>query len=172
VVADRAPGGGFHIPFVHPALRRELDVREYRTELFPRGSLQTGIAPSAEETFELPSGHPDAGEHVGAYYFWIFPNLMLNFYPWGLSVNLVEPEGPLRTHVTFLAYVMDRDRRGRGAGGDLHGVEMEDEAVVEAVQRGMRSRLYDRGRFSPERERAVHHFHRLLAACLEGEKPV
>lgn len=26
----------------------------------------------------------------------------------------------------------------------------------------MNSRLYDRGRYSPTREQAVHHFHRLL----------
>ncbi len=39
----------------------------------------------------------------------------------------------------------------------------EDESVVEAVQQGMRSRLDDRGRYSPTREQRVHHFHRLLA---------
>ena len=38
-----------------------------------------------------------------------------------------------------------------------------DEAVVESVQRGVRSRLYARGRYSPAREAGVHHFHRLLA---------
>jgi len=159
---------GFHIPFVHPALRRELDVRAYRTDLFPHGTLQTGIASGREEVFDLPPGHGDVGERIAAYYFWIFPNLMLNFYPWGLSVNVVEPLGPERTRVVFLAYVADPKRRGKGAGGDLHGVEMEDEAVVEAVQKGVSSRLYDRGRFSPERERGVHHFHRLLAERLEG----
>jgi choline monooxygenase len=43
---------------------------------------------------------------------------------------------------------------------------MEDEEIVEAVQRGVRSRLYDRGRYSPVRERGPHHFHRLLASML------
>ena len=27
-----------------------------------------------------------------AYYYFIFPNTMLNFYPWGLSVNIIIPE--------------------------------------------------------------------------------
>jgi choline monooxygenase len=40
---------------------------------------------------------------------------------------------------------------------------MEDEEVVEAVQKGVKSRLYDRGRYSPRREVGTHHFHRLLA---------
>jgi choline monooxygenase len=50
-------------------------------------------------------------------------------------------------------------------------VEHEDEEVVEAVQRGIRARMYRRGRYSPTRETGVHHFHRLLAAALDGEPP-
>jgi choline monooxygenase len=34
------------------------------------------------------------------------------------------------------------------------------------VQRGVRSRLYERGRYSPDREQGVHWFHRLLARSL------
>jgi choline monooxygenase len=47
-------------------------------------------------------------------------------------------------------------------------VEREDEAIVEAVQRGVRSRLYDRGRYSPTRAGGVHHFHRLLAEFMRA----
>jgi choline monooxygenase len=36
------------------------------------------------------------------------------------------------------------------------------------VQRGVRSRLYERGRYSPDREEGVHHFHRMLAGALAG----
>jgi hypothetical protein len=39
---------------------------------------------------------------------------------------------------------------------------MEHEEVVEAVQKGVKSRLYDRSRYSPRREVGTHHFHRLL----------
>ena len=46
-------------------------------------------------------------------------------------------------------------------------MELEDEAIVEQVQRGMQSRLYDRGRYSPSRETGVHHFHRLLTRMLD-----
>jgi choline monooxygenase len=46
-------------------------------------------------------------------------------------------------------------------------VEQEDEAVVEAVQRGVRARLYRGGRYSPAHERAVHHFHRLVGRFLD-----
>ncbi len=92
---------------------------------------------------------------------------MINAYPWGLSVNLIRPLSSSRTRVTFASYVLDASKTGKGAGADLHQVELEDEAVVEAVQRGIRSRVYRGGRFSPKRESGVHHFQRLLAAALD-----
>lgn len=157
----------FHIPYVHAAsLSNALDYGTYRTELFRYANLQLGTTRSAAEAFRLPSDHPDRGTLVAAYYFWLFPNLMLNFYPWGLSVNVVQPLGVDRTRVSFLSYVWDESRRASGAGAELHRVEMEDEEIIEAVQRGVRSRLYSRGRYSPRREVGTHHFHRLLAEFL------
>ena len=157
---------GFHIPFVHAALNAAIDYGAYETQLFGHGSLQLGVAAEGEPTHRLPPGHPDAGRSVAAWYWWLFPNLMFNVYPWGLSLNIVEPLGPARTRVRFRSYVADPSLRATGAGADLHSVELEDEEVVEAVQRGVRSRLYDRGRYSPTRETGTHHFHRLLAASL------
>jgi len=157
---------GFHVPHVHAGLAAALDYEQYRTELFPRASLQVGIATHDQHALELPPASPDHGQRVGAYYFWIFPNLMLNVYPWGISVNVVKPLGIDRTRVSFLSYVWDPSLLDSGAGSSLDRVEREDEVVVEAVQRGLRSRLYRRGRFSPTRESGVHHFHRLLAERL------
>lgn len=157
---------GFHIPYVHHGLAGALDYANYRTERFAHANLQVGIAAAGEEAFELPAGSPDHGQRVAGYYFWLFPNLMLNFYPWGLSVNIVKPLAVDRTKVTFLAYVWDASRLDRGAGASLDRVEREDEQIVETVQRGVRSRIYTRGRYSPAREACVHHFHRLLAQAL------
>ena len=50
-----------------------------------------------------------------------------------------------------------------GAGAELDKVEKEDEAIVEQVQKGVKSRFYDRGKFSPSMETGVHHFHLLLS---------
>jgi choline monooxygenase len=160
---------GFHIPYVHAGLAGALDYGSYRTELFPWASLQVGVAADGEEAFELPRTSPDHGQRIAAYYFWLFPNTMFNFYRWGVSVNVVRPLAVDRTKVAFLSYVWDPSRLDRGAGATLDRVEREDEAIVENVQRGVRSRLYERGRYSPERERGVHHFHRLLARTLAGD---
>jgi len=157
---------GFHVRFVHPELSHALDLPQYATELHPRSVLQIGVAAAGEPAFAPPPGHPDHGRNVAAYWWWLFPATMVNVYPWGVSVNVVEPLSPTRTRVRFLAYVGDESLRGRGAGGDLHRVEIQDESVVQQVQRGTRSRLAKPGRYSPQHERGVHHFHRMLAEAL------
>ncbi|HMJ09695.1 MAG TPA: SRPBCC family protein, partial [Pyrinomonadaceae bacterium] len=143
---------GFHIPFVHRSLNEVVDYGSYKTELFRYSSLQTGF---------------DADGNIAGRYLFIFPNTMFNFYPWGISVNIVRPVSPGRSVVSFLTFVSDESKRGGGAGADLHLVEMEDEAVVESVQKGIRSRFYGRGRYSPTREQGTHHFHRLIAEFMK-----
>ena len=142
------------------------DLGHYDYQLFSHANLQLAQARDGEAAFELPPGSPDHGRRIAAYYVWVFPNLMLNFYPWGLSVNVVQPLAPGRTRVLFRSFVRDASLLSLGAGGALDPVEMEDEAVVQTVQRGIRSRLYRRGRYSPTHERGVHQFHRLVAAFL------
>lgn len=142
---------GFHIPYVHRSLNDVMDYGTYTTETLRYTSLQTG--------------RDGSGNVVGRYLF-IFPNTMFNFYPWGISVNVVRPLAMARTAVDFVTYVSDETLMDEGAGGDLHRVEMEDEAVVESVQRGIRSRFYSHGRYSPAREQGTHHFHRLIAEFL------
>lgn len=159
---------GFHIPFVHPALNEAIDFGSYEYELFPYCNLQIGIAKKGEPCFEVPEGAVDFGRDVYAYYFWLFPNLMLNFYPWGLSLNIVQPLNENRTKVAFRTYRFENTSFSYEAN-NLEKTEMEDETVVESVQKGIRSRFYDKGRFSPSMEKAVHHFHRLLASFLENE---
>jgi choline monooxygenase len=41
-------------------------------------------------------------------------------------------------------------------------VQEEDREICEVVQRNLRSRVYDRGRYAPKHEQGVHHFHALL----------
>lgn len=157
---------GLHIPFVHPGLSQTLDLANYRYELHPWSNLQLATAREGETAFELPPDALEHGQRIAAYYWWVFPNLMLNFYPWGLSLNQVVPIGPARTRVRFRAYVWKPELRGAGAGGALDEVELEDEAVVMTVQQGLRSRLYQRGRYAPTAEQAVHHFHQLIGKAM------
>jgi choline monooxygenase len=160
---------GFHIPFVHPALNAALDFGNYRTELYEYGSLQLGIAKSGEDCFDLPASSPDFGQNVAAYYYFVFPNLMFNFYPWGLSLNVVQPLQTNQTRVSFYSFVWKPEKLQTGAGADVDSTEYEDETVVESVQQGIRSRFYDHGRYSVKHETGTHHFHRLIADFMERD---
>ena len=157
---------GFHIPYVHAGLSQALDYGAYRTELFPWSVLQVGVAEGGDAVLDLPASSPDHGQSIAGYYFWLFPNTMVNVYPWGLSINVVRPLAVDRTRISYITYVMDPSRLDRGAGAALDRVEREDEAIIERVQEGVRSRLYHRGRFSPTREQGVPRFHRLLTSSL------
>ena len=157
---------GFHIPFVHKSLNKVIDYNNYETELFDFGNLQLGIAKDGELVFDLPANSKDYGKKVGAYYFWIFPNMMFNFYPWGLSLNIVEPLTVDTCKVRFLSFVYDNSKLNIGAGSGLDTVEHEDEEVVQQVQKGIRSRFYHQGRYSVTREQGTHHFHSLIASHL------
>ena len=160
---------GFHIPFVHAGLNAVIDFGSYTTELFNSSILQLGIAKSDEAIFDLPGSSIDFGRKVAAYYFFVFPNMMFNFYPWGLSINLVEPDAMNQTKVRFLTYVWKEELLNKGAGSGLDVVEMEDEEVVEAVQKGIQSRFYQHGRYSVTREQGTHHFHRLICDAINKQ---
>ena len=157
---------GFHVPFVHESLNEVLDYGSYETIIYEHCNLQIGYSDEATEIFEFPQNHIDYGKRVAAYYFWVFPNIMFNFYPWGLSINIVKPLGMSKTKVSFISYVLDATKLNKGAGSNLEKVEKEDEIVVENVQKGVRSSFYKAGRFSPKREKGVHHFHVLLSKFL------
>jgi choline monooxygenase len=66
-----------------------------------------------------------------------------------------------------MVYVYDETKLNTGAGSGLDQVELEDEEIVENVQRGIRSRFYQHGRYAPEHEQGTHHIHQLLADFLE-----
>ena len=145
---------GFHVPFVHKGLSNEINNQSYATELLENAVLQ----------YASKKGDND---DLYAHYYWIFPNLMLNFYSWGLSINIVEPITTDRTRVKFLTFPINQVDELKESILDLIQVEYEDQAVVESVCKGIKSRFYDRGRYSPDHEQGVHYFHRLLSRYIQ-----
>jgi hypothetical protein len=123
------------------------------------------MAPEEAEP-PLPDHPAWPGDRLGGLYATVFPTTMLNFYPWGISMNLIEPVGVDRCRILYRYYVTDPALRTVGAGGDLDTVEAEDQAVVDRVGRGMRSRFAGPSRFAPGHEDAVAGYHAELARLL------
>ncbi len=150
---------GYHIPIVHPSLFREIDYPNYRTETRCNYSIQ-------HAPLKRPARIRGDGE---ASYFWIFPNLMLNVYPDNFSTNLIVPVGHDRTLTIFEWYFRDPEAAKKEIEETItfsDEIQLEDIAICEAVQRGLRSSTYSTGRYSPVRENGVHHFHGLYAEAM------
>lgn len=155
---------GFHIPFVHPALNRAIDWRTYQTQLHGWSSLQ--LAPAESGPKIAVTGSSFAGKAYAGAYVALFPTTALNFYPWGLSLNVVEPVSATHTRVRYKRFVHRPDLLDTGAGAGLDTVEAEDDHIVAEVQRGIRSRLARPGRYSERWESGVAHFHDGIARLL------
>jgi choline monooxygenase len=156
---------GYHIPIVHPSLNRELDYGQYRTETRRFYSIQH--SPIRRERATRLQVNEEAAENE-AQYFWLFPNLMLNVYPDNYSTNLIVPVGATRTLTIFEWYFQEPEKNEtqealRRTIEFSDEIQREDIAICEAVQRGLRSRTYEKGRYSVRRENGVHHFHGLLS---------
>jgi hypothetical protein len=154
---------------LHPGLAGALDYAHYRTENHAHGSVQISpLKPSVDPAMNKVR----SGTH--AYYWWLFPNLMINLYQGVMDTNLVLPLGPDRCRIVFDFYFTDVDgEQARTFNADsiavAHQVQLEDIGVCEEVQRGLKSRSYDTGRFSVKREAGGYHFHQLLAKALRTE---
>ncbi len=162
---------GYHIPIAHPGLMREIDYSQYRTDTFRYHSQQFAPirAMKAEDSGDRAYA-PGSGTQE-ALYFWIFPNLMLNIYPDNVSTNLIVPLSQDKTLTIFEWFFHDIasakvQQRMKKAIAFSDEVQQEDIGLCESVQRGLRSALYDRGRYSVKRENGVHHFHMLLGEFL------
>jgi len=163
---------GYHIPIVHPGLMKEIDYPRYRCETFRFHSQQRGPVKEVKPGEAHKRVYaPDAHGLKEALYFWLFPNLMLNFYPDNVSMNLVVPLSHDKTLTIFEWYFHDptsekaRERAAKSIAFSDE-VQQEDIHICEVVQRGLQSVTYDRGRYSVKRENGVHHFHMLLGEFL------
>jgi len=167
VFVDNYLDGGYHVPHLHKELNSVLDYRQYTIDCEDRYCLQSSPMVSSNEDSNVAATR--TGDR--AWYFWQYPNFMINIYRGYMDTNLVLPDGVDRCKVIFDFYFDDvsdaaaeRNRQSIAVG---ERVNDEDVGICEAVQRGLHSRAYNVGRLSVRREAGEHLFHRLLAADLK-----
>ncbi len=148
---------GYHLPYVHPGLNKLLDYRSYTTHTVEWYSWQ-------HSPLDGTRGPYQSGE---AYYYFVFPNLMLNILPGRLQVNRVLPVSQRQCRVLFDYYYANIESAAirKMIDADLRfsdEVQKEDIGICERVQIGLESGSYHAGRLSPKREAGVHHFQELV----------
>jgi choline monooxygenase len=168
VFVDNYLDGGYHVPHLHKGLNSVLDYKEYTIENEDRYCLQSSPMVASDE--DKATGATRKGDR--AWYFWQYPNLMINCYEGYMDTNLVLPIDVDHCRVIFDFYFGDVSdkRRDYNEQSVAVGARVQDEdlGICEAVQRGLKSRAYGAGRLSVRREAGEHLFHRLLAADLKA----
>ena len=160
----------YHCAVAHPGLTDLVDVRPDAYGLHERAtfSFQTGPVRGGAGAF-------GGGPIPHAQWHWLWPNIAFNVEPGppNLSIDVWRPDGPHRTvgrtdHF-FGADVPAAIREEIMAFSAQVGEE--DRALVEGVQRGLRSGAVEAGRLMPASERLVAHFQALVRAALSRAAP-
>ena len=156
VYVDNYLDGGYHVNTIHPELAANIHYQRYHNELHEKAVLQVAPLKDSEKKDNRSGGE--------AYYWWFFPNFMLNMYGDMMDVNHVEPTGPTTCRVT-----MDFYAANHVPAYDInrsieisHKIQDEDVDICERVQKGLGSDAYEHGRYSVIREGGMYLFHQLL----------
>ncbi len=136
-----------HIKYIHKApggLYDAVEMDSYTTEIYRFSSLQWVWAKNPEHGFDpafLPARFHHSTKRVFALWWFIFPNLTLNFYPWGLSINVYmpHPEDPRKVNFLWLHYVFDAEKyRRRNAVWLSEQVDTEDTIAIRLLNANLR----------------------------------
>jgi choline monooxygenase len=168
VYADNYLDGGYHVPHLHKGLNSVLEYQQYTIENEDRFCLQSSPMALSDDKQVASVRRGDR-----AYYFWQYPNLMINCYDGYMDTNLVIPLSVDRCRVSFDFYFDktggEHDVYNRQSIEVSDKVQMEDAGICEDVQRGLGSRAYRQGRLSVRRESGEYLFHQLLVKDLKRE---
>jgi phenylpropionate dioxygenase-like ring-hydroxylating dioxygenase large terminal subunit len=158
----------YHCAVAHPGFTAAVDVSPdaYRLEAHGLTSSQVGPLRHNGDGGSFLA----AGDVPRSQFHFLWPNFGINVFPGrpNLSCGAILPLGPERT-ARFLDYFFAPDVDQAWIDELLafdDQIGREDTALVEGVQRGVRSGLVPEGRLLSESEQLVAHFQRLCAGAL------
>ncbi|MEM7369198.1 MAG: SRPBCC family protein [Bacteroidota bacterium] len=136
-----------------------------KQHLLAEGVMHLRNAKSDAPIFDLPDGHPDRGQSISAMHCWLWPNLLLDIYPWGVVVRIIDPIAPSETRIRSESFLWHPDLLDPLFAELLHHAELDRASQLESQQRGMQSRLF-RGKH-PAEGSAMQHFHKMLMTSIK-----
>ena len=178
---------GLHVPVAHPGLSR-LFGQSYGIEAQPWIDKMWGMlqdAPSSNWSERLYQRLLPAVDHLPPdrqrlwVYFKLWPNVAFDIYPDQVDFMQFLPISPTETLIREIAYLHRDERREMRAARYLNWrinrkVNLEDKALIERVQSGMRSSSYTVGPLG-EGEVCLRSFARrmrsILPECRSPRKP-
>ncbi|WP_073712809.1 SRPBCC family protein [Domibacillus mangrovi] len=111
----------------------------------------------------------NTAEMQGGSFFWLWPNLMMTFYPGPANMATIQMV-PVDHETSIAVYTYYfRDENISQEEKDLmtfaEQVRQEDIELVELEQVGFRSRAFNKGRYSSS-EKAIVQFHEMMLEAL------
>ena len=156
----------YHCAVAHPGFTEAVDVSPDSYRLESAGLTSSQLGPLRQNGDSFLAG----GDIAHSQFHFLWPNFGINVFPGrpNLSCGPILPLGPERTG-RFLDYFFAPDVEQAWIDELLafdSQIGREDTALVEGVQRGVRSGVLQDGRLLSESERLVAHFQGLCVEAL------
>jgi len=167
----------YHCAPAHKDFVDLVNMDTYRTQTRGIYSAQIADAPRTTESnaFSFKKGDVDFG--YAGWFLW--PNLTIWAYPGEPNISTLQicPAGPEKTieyQDWFIPTPQPSTQLKEAMDYQLTVLQPEDVALCESVQRGLKTKGYNQGRFIVDRgmtelsEHAVHHFQSMVVDALGG----
>ncbi len=162
----------YHCPVAHPGFSKLIDVDPDAYRLRSEGlvSSQFGAARPAALAYDGKAPYDPRGEIKQAQYHLLWPNTTVNIElgPGNLSVDTTRPDGARRS-IGFSDCFFYEDVSDEAANEVMDfatQVGLEDNSLVESVQRGLDSGMITQGRLLLTSEHLIQRFQRLVFEAL------
>ena len=169
----------YHLPWVHPGLNAYSKIDDhYHIQGLPnrfagQGTVVYNPKFKGDEKFPTFPGWSKEKE-LCAEYVALFPNVMLGIHKDHYYAYWLEPVNHAYTKEHMEIYYVGEDAAKSKEYKSLrkqnykqwHSIQSEDLSIIEGMQAGRNSPIYNGGNFSPVMDNPTHHFNKWVATSL------
>ena len=170
----------YHLPWVHPGLNSYSKIEDhYHIQGLPnrfagQGTKVYNPRLKGKEKFPCFPNWPKDKEHI-AEYVSLFPNVMLGIHKDHFYAYWLEPINHKYTKEHMEIYYVGEKAANTKKYKKIRkqnyqmwkSIQTEDLNIIEGMQDGRNSPIYNGGNFSPIMDNPTHHFHKWVAKNLE-----
>ena len=140
-----------HCKLAHPAFAKTFDMENYNIDTFNTYTCQYSEMKQGEEADP-------------AFFYWVWPNLMISVYPGeegNITTSQILPISPSKSLAIYSYYFSSEEitEKQEELIKFVDQVRKEDFDLVELLQTGLHSKAFDNGIYSPT-EHGLKHFHK------------
>jgi len=173
----------YHLPWVHPDLNAYSKIDDhYHIQGLPnrfagQGTMVYNPKFEGEKEFPIFPGWAEE-KKMYAEYVVLFPNVMLGIHKDHYYAYWLEPISHNHTKEHMEIYYVGEEAATSDKYKDLrtknykmwHSIQSEDLNIIEGMQEGRNSPVFNGGNFSPVMDNPTHHFNKWIATNLTDSK--